>query len=175
MHTQDRNDCFGSDDKWEIHRHYYSVVDQQSGGYEINPRDKHRKRQNEWRRNKVIHGASITSLGSRFKGGPDTKDLSDIFVKYHVACDSTIRDVKNHLKQHEIPVQQIKIDITSNKDSIYKSFRVIAPDTCEDMLMSPEVWPVGVKVREYESRLSRRKNTGGKPAYGSYGGGQFIK
>ena len=165
MHTRDRNDCFGGDD--------YSVVDQQGGEYEINPRDKQRQRHNERRRNKVIHGAS-TSLGSRFRGGPDAKDLSDIFV-YHVACDSTIGDVKGHLKQQEIPVQQIRIDITSNKDSMYKSFRVIAPGTYKDILMSPEVWPVGVKVREYESRISGRRNTGGKPAYGSYGGGRFKK
>ena len=135
--------CFGGDD--------YSVVDQQGGEYEINPRDKQRQRHNERRRNKVIHGAS-TSLGSRFRCGPDAKDLSDIFV-YHVACDSTIGDVKGHLKQQVIPVQQIRIDITSNKDSMYKSFRVIAPGTYKDILMSPEVWPVGVKVTEYESHI----------------------
>ena len=34
-------------------------------------------------RNKVIHGAS-TPIRSRFRGKPDVKDLSDIFV-YHVA------------------------------------------------------------------------------------------
>ena len=123
----------------------------------------------------MIHGTS-TSLGSRFRGGPDAKDLSDIFV-YHVACDSTLGDVKSHLKQQEIPVQQIRIDITSNKDSMYKSFRIIALGTYKDMLMSPEVWPVGVKVRyrEYESCISGRRNTVGKPAYGSYGGGRFKK
>ena len=58
---------------------------------------------------------------------------------------------------------------------MYKSFRVIAPGTYKDMLMSPEVWPVGVKVREYESHIPGRRNTGGKSAYGSYGGGRFIK
>ena len=165
MHTRDMNDCLGSDD--------YSVVDQQGGEYEINPHDKQRQRQNERRRNKVIHGAS-TSLISRLRGGPDAKDLSDIFV-YHVACDSTIGDAKSHLKQQEIPVQQIRINITLNKDSMYKSFRVIAPGTYKDMLMSPEVWPVGVKARKYESRISGRRNTGGKPAHGSYGGGRFKK
>ena len=134
-------------------------MDQQGGGYEINPRFKQRQRQNERRRNKVIHGAS-TSLGSRLRGGPDAKDLSDILL-YHVACDSTIGDVKSHLKQQDIPVLQIRIDVTSNKDSKYKSFRDIAPGTYKDMLMSPEVWPVGVKVREYESRISGRRNTGG--------------
>ena len=130
--------------------------------HKINLRDKQRQRQNERRRNKVIHGAS-TFLCSRFRGGPDAKDLSDIFV-YHVACDLTIGDVKSHLKQQEIPVQQLRIDITSSKDSMYTSFRVIAPGTYKDMLMSPEVWPVGVKVREYESRIPGRRNTGGKSA-----------
>ena len=63
-------------------------------------------------------------------------------------------------------MQQIRIDITSIKDSMYKSFGVTAPGTYKDMLMSPEAWPVGVKFREYESRISGRRNTGGKPAYG---------
>ena len=126
-------------------------INKVGAGYETNPRDKQRQRQNKRRRNKVIHGAS-TSLGSRFRGGPDAKDFSDIFV-YHVACDSTIEDVKSHLKQQEIPVQQIRIYIISNKDAMYKPFRVIAPGTYKDMLMSPEVWPVGVKVREYESHI----------------------
>ena len=36
MHTRDRIDCLGSVD--------YSVVDQQGGEYEINPRDKQRQR-----------------------------------------------------------------------------------------------------------------------------------
>ena len=113
-------------------------MDQPGGECEINPRDKQRQRQNERRRNKVIHGAS-TSLGSRLRGGPDAKDMSDILL-HHVACDSTIGDVKSYLKQQEIPVQQIRIDITSNKDSMYKSFRVIAPGTYKDMLMSQEVF-----------------------------------
>ena len=148
-------------------------MDQQDEGYEINPRVKQHQRQIERRRNKVIHGTSI-SLGSRFRGGPDAKDFSDIFV-YHVACDSTIGGVKSDLKQQEIPVQQIRINITSNEDSMYKSFRIIAPGTYIDMLMSPEVWPVGVKVREYEARISGRRNTGSKPAYGSYGGSRYKK
>ena len=55
--------------------------------------------ENERRRNKVIYGAS-TSFGSIFRGGPDIKDLSDIFV-YHVASDVTVGDMKSHLKQED--------------------------------------------------------------------------
>ena len=117
----------------------------------------------------MIHGASA-SLGSRFRGGPETMDLSDIFV-FHVASDSTIGDVKAHLKQQDFDVQQMRIDITSNKDSLYRSFRIIAPGEYKDILMCPEVWPVGVKVREYKSRsYGFNHNNAG---HNTYGGGRF--
>ena len=100
--------------------------EQGTSGYQINTNDKRRQRQFERRRNKVIHRASA-SLGSRFRGGPEIRDLSDIFV-FHVASDSTIAsDVKTHLKQQDFDVQQMRIDITSIKDSLYRSFRIIAP------------------------------------------------
>ena len=112
----------------------------------------------------MIYGAS-TSLGSRFRGGPDIKDLSDIFV-YHVASDVTVGDVKSHLKQEGITVQQLRINIrTSNKDAIYKSFRIIAPGIYKDTLMNPEIWPVGVKVREYAARKPSYKHVAGKHIY----------
>ena len=147
------------DDNVSIETHYKN-----GHGYQSNPHDRRRQRQNERRRNKVIYGTS-TSLGSRFRGGPDIKDLSDIFV-YHVASDVTVGDVKSHLKQEEITVQQLRIDITSNKDAIYKSFRIIAPGIYKDTLMNPEIWPVGVKVREYAARKPSYKHVAGKHTYG---------
>ena len=94
----------------------------------------------------MIDGASA-SLSGRFRGGPETRDLSDIFV-FHVASDSTIDDAKAHLKQQDFDAQQMRIDVTSNKDSLYRSFRIIVPGEYKDILMCPEVWPIGVKVRE---------------------------
>ena len=143
--------------------------EQKTSGYQINTDDKRRQRQFERRRSKVIHGASA-SLGSRFRGGPETRDLSDIFV-FHVASDSTIGDVKAHLKQQDFDVQQMRIDITPNKDSLYRSFRIVAPGEYKDIPMCPEVWPVGVKVREYKSRsYGRNHNNAG---HNTYGGGRF--
>ena len=81
-----------------------SLEKQRSGGYVANPLDKQRQRQYERRRNKVIHRASI-SLGSRFRGGSEARDLSDIFV-YHVASDSTVGDIKTHLKQQDIEIKK---------------------------------------------------------------------
>ena len=65
----------------------------------------------------------------------------------------------------------MRIDITSNKDSLYRSFRIIAPGEYKDILMCPEVWPVGVKVREYKSRsYGRNHNNAG---HNTCGGGRF--
>ena len=76
-----------------------------------------------------------------------------------------------HLKQQDFDVQQMRIDITSNKDSLYRSFRIIAPGEYKDILMCPKVWPVGVKVREYKSRsYGRNHNNAGQ---NTYGGGRF--
>ena len=43
----------------------------------------------------------------------------------------------------------MKIDVTSNKEATHKSFRIIAPGELRDILLDPEVWPVGVRVRDY--------------------------
>ena len=44
----------------------------------------------------------------------------------------------------------MRIDVTSNKEATYKSFRIIAPGELRDILLNPEVWPVGVRVRDYD-------------------------
>ena len=43
----------------------------------------------------------------------------------------------------------MRIGVTSNKAATYKSFRIIAPDKLKDMLLDPEVWPVSVRVGDY--------------------------
>ena len=106
-------------------------------GFLDNPLDKRRKRQREHHRNKVVRGSAKT-LGSRFVGGADKKRLCDIFV-YHVSKQSTLRDLKYHLKQQNFNVDSMRIDITSNKEATYKSFRIIAPGELRDILLDPEV------------------------------------
>ena len=69
-------------------------------GFLDNPLDKRRKRQREHHRNKVV-GGSAKTLGSHFVGGADKKRLCDIFV-YHVSKQSTLRDLKYHLKQQNV-------------------------------------------------------------------------
>ena len=66
----------------------------------------------------------------------------------------------------------MRIDITLNKDSLFRSFKITALRKYREFLMCPEVWPVGVRVKEYESRSYSRKFKGGGHTY-TYGGGSF--
>ena len=138
-------------------------------GFLDNPLDKRRQRQRENRRNKVVRGSAKT-LGSRFVGGADKKRLCDIFV-YHVAKQSTLQDLKYHLKQQNFNTDSMRIDITSNKAATYKSFRIIAPGELRDILLDSEVWPIGVRVREYDiARPNKIRNGPNKHEYRSQNG-----
>ena len=117
--------------------------------FQDNPLDVRRKRQKENRRNKLVRG-SANILGSRFTGGVNKKRLCDIFV-HHVAHQSTIGDLKSHLKQQGFDVENMRIDVTSNVAATYKSFRIITSGNLRKSLLDAKVWPVGVWVRDYET------------------------
>ena len=131
--------------------------------FQDNPLEVRRKRQRENRRNKLVRG-SANILGSRFTGGANEKRLCDIFV-HHVALQSTIGDLKSHLKQQGFDVENMRIDVTSNVAATYKSFRIITSGNLRKSLLDAKVWPVGVWVRDYEtfsqSRLHKRSNNQG--------------
>ena len=126
-------------------------------GFEDNPHDMHRQRKKESRRNKVVKG-SANILGSRFTGGFKVNPLCDIFV-HHVAHQSTLGDLKNHLRQQGFDVAGMRIDVTSNEAEMYKSFRIISSGNLRKALLDPEIWPVGVWVRDYEKlSINRPRN-----------------
>ena len=131
--------------------------------FQDNSLDVRRKRQRENRRNKLVRG-SANILGSRFTGGANEKRLCDIFV-HHVAHQSTIGDLKSHLKQQGFDVENMRIDVTSNVAATYKSFRIITSGNLRKSLLDAKVWPVGVWVRDYETfsqgRLHKRSNNQG--------------
>ena len=110
--------------------------------FQDNPLDVRRKRQRENRRNKLVRG-SANILGSRFTGGTNEKRLCDIFV-HHVAHQSTIGDLKSHLKQQGFDVENMRIDVTSNVAATYKLFRIITSGNLRKSLQDAKVWPDGV-------------------------------
>ena len=52
----------------------------------------------------------------------------------------------------------MRIDVTSHKDAVNKSFRVIAPDIMKKLLLCSDVWLIGIRVQEYGHRQNRAKN-----------------
>ena len=117
-------------------------------GFLQNPLDKRRSRQRENRRTKVVKG-SANILGSRFVGGTKRSRMCDIFV-HHVAKQSTLKDLKYYLNHNGFDTDRMRIDITSNKEATYKSFRIIASGDLRKSLLDSELWPVGVWVRDYD-------------------------
>ena len=69
---------------------------------------------------------------------------------------STLGDLKNHLIQQGFDVDGMRIYVTSNREAMYKSFRIISSGNLRKALLDPEIWPVGVWVRDYE-KLSRNR------------------
>ena len=65
----------------------------------------------------------------------------------------------------------MRIDVTSNKEATYKSFRIIAPVELRVILLDDEVWPVGVRVRDYDiSRPNKIRNGPNNHEYRSQNG-----
>ena len=97
-------------------------------------------------------------LGSRFTGRVKVNPLCEIFV-HHVPNQSTLGDLKNHLRQQGFDVAGMGIDVTSNEAAMYKSFRIISSGNLRKALLDPEIWPVGVWVRDYEKlSINRPRN-----------------
>ena len=117
-------------------------------GFQQNPLDKRRYRQRENRWTKVVKG-STNILGSRFVGGTKRSRMCDIFV-HHVAKQSTLKDLKYYLNHNGFDTDRMRIDITSNKETTYKSFRIIASGDLRKSLLDSELWPVGVWVTDYD-------------------------
>ena len=79
------------------------------------------------------------------------KFYSNIGLNYIVA------KIKKHLQSRGFDPSVMRIDITSDKDAYYKSFRIIAPHHLEEHLLSSDVWPVGIWVKEFDPKYKRPK------------------
>ena len=44
-----------------------------------------------------------------------------------------------------------------DKDAYYKSFRIIAPHHLEEHLLSSDVWPVGIWMKEFDLNINALK------------------
>ena len=110
-------------------------------------------------RRKVVYGTK--NIGnSRFS----------VLFAYHVNHKCTIRDLRDLLSENIINNRDVRIDITSHEASKFKSFRLIVPSHLKKMLLAPEFWSVGIRVKEYKPMVKgrdniRRRNTTRQQSY----------
>lgn len=122
-------------------------------GFQKPAEHQRRERKQEKRRNKVVHGSAEHRDGG-FRGAPKTP-VCDLFI-YHVEHDSTVHDLRNYLTNRGINITKLRIDVTSHVDAYFKSFRIIAPMEQIDSLLSSELWPRDVRIKEYVSPRNKR-------------------
>ena len=127
-------------------------------GFRKTPRDIKKSGKREQHRIKVVHDTKNNS-GSRFKGAQ--RDSIDLFV-YHINHSATVGDLRGYLYDNDVNLNDVRIDITSHEDARFKSFRLIAPGSLKEKLLSPDFWSVGICVKVYsESRQKNRTNRHG--------------
>ena len=56
-------------------------------------------------------------------------------------------------------MSDVRLDIVSHQMTTYKSFQLIAPGHYRNQLMSPEFWPMNVRVSEFEPQTYMKTNT----------------
>ena len=128
-------------------------------GFQRNKHDIRRDRTNEQRRNKVVYGTKRVGNTRLSDGVVSPKDTTcDIFV-YHVKHEATTTDLRSYMCENGVDMSGVRIDITSHQLSEFKSFRVIAPSMIRDHLLSPDFWPVNVRVKEFKARKKRSSDT----------------
>ena len=67
-------------------------------------------------------------------------------------------DMDHLLTSRGFEISNMRIDVTSIKDTMNKSFRVIAPNNMKELLLCSDVWLIGIRVQEYDHRKNRAKN-----------------
>ena len=110
----------------------------QTGEWSI-PRQQARK---EARRQRKI----VTGIGgsNRFKGGPPP--TRDYFI-YRVVKPTTEEAIKDFLQDNEITCDKVKM--VSNPEAKYCSFKISVCVNEVDKLLTPDIWPEGVRVRKF--------------------------
>ena len=82
---------------------------------------------------------------------------ADIFV-WGVHPETTIEDIKNDLADSGIVVQTTDIVKKSKEGSFLNSYRISVPAADLQKALSPEIWPLRVKVREYIYYPRKKQN-----------------
>ena len=127
-------------------------------GFQKHKHDIKKDKKREQFRRKVVYGTRRTT-DSRISDGPQSTGESkcDLFV-YHVPHRSTVSGLRGYLTDNNIDTGDLRIDITSHELAMFKSFRLIGPSRLRAQLLTPDFWPVDVRVKEYQPVKRNRDN-----------------
>ena len=110
------------------------------------------KRQTNKRKAAAVVGTSNSSVSGRKMRSPP----ADIFV-WGVHPDTTLEDIVNDLADSDIKIETKDILVKSKTEATLKSYKISVPAADLQKALSPEIWPMRVKVREYIYYSNRSK------------------
>ena len=92
--------------------------------------------------------ASFVVLNHVLTISRNSVNLCDLFLQH---CDrsTTIELVKHHLRMNSIDTTGIRVDVASKKIAEFRSFRMFAPNDLRQTLLQSDLWPEGVRVKDY--------------------------
>ena len=110
--------------------------------------------QSQGRQKKHIVGTA-SNTGRKMRAPP-----ADIFV-YGVHPETSIYDIVQDLAVHDVIIESKDIVVKSNKEAFLKSYKISVKAEDLEKALSPCVWPLRVKVREFihYSRKNGQGNT----------------
>ena len=128
----------------------------ENDGFQRTKHDIKKENRREIQRRNVIYG---TRKNTRSITAGEGKNMSncDLFV-HHLQRQTTVAGMKSFLSENNINVRHVRLDIVSHQMATYKSFRWIAPGHYRNQLMSPDFWPINVRVSEFEPLTYMKTN-----------------
>ena len=115
-----------------------------NNGFERTKHDIKRENRREIQRRNVIYGTRKNTRLIPTK--TDTKHSNCDLSIHHLPRKTTVGGVKAFLSENNINIRHVRLDIVSHQLATYESFRLIAPEHYRNQLLSPEFWPVNVRV-----------------------------
>lgn len=117
------------------------------GSYHVPPYHQKKERQ---RQKRVVQGKAHDKCG--VKGAPEPS--RQLFI-YRVHKDTTVEDLELLLSESEYDFEIRALECVSHESATFKSFRLQVPRSQFENLFDGNLWPGGVRVRQY---IPRRKD-----------------
>ena len=117
-------------------------------GYQLQP---HQRKYQQRQQRKIVTGNITTSQA--FRGAPEPS--RELFIQ-RVSKNTTTEDVKQYVTNKSFTVREICM--MSHQDAKYNSFKITVPVSEFTKLFDPDLWPSGVRIRQFRTHQSRKQD-----------------